>query len=292
MAAAPVILALASAFFIGLGLVLAQIGLRGIVPFAGAALSIPSSALLFICVSPFALDFGALSAHVPWTALTIFAAIGLLYPATVTLLTFEANRLLGPVVTGTFGNFTPVFAVAFAIVALGEPLRAAALGGLVVIVAGVMLMTTPRQGQASYWRSWYLMLPLAAAVIRGFVQPAIKFGLSLWQSPLAATLLGYAVSSAIVIAAARLHTGHLVAQAPARARLWFVAVGLCNGIAMLLLNAALANGPVALVSPLVATYPLATILLGAVMLGRPHVDRRLTLGVALTVAGVALLIAG
>jgi drug/metabolite transporter (DMT)-like permease len=292
MPAVPVILALASAFCIGLGLVLAQIGLRGIAPFAGAALSIPSSALLFVCIAPLALDFSAITAGgIPWTALAIFLLVGLLYPATVTLLTFEANRLLGPVVTGTLGNFTPAFAVAFALIALGEPLHLAQLGGLTVIVAGVMLMTVPRHGQPAYWRSWYLLLPLAAAMIRGFVQPAIKFGLQLWPSALAAALAGYLVSSVIVIAAAKLRTGRFVAQAPPRARLWFVAVGLCNGIALLLMYAALARGPVALVSPLIATYPLATIFLGAVILRRAHVDPLLALGVAFTVAGVALLIA-
>ncbi len=61
---------------------------------------------------------------------------------------------------------------------------------------------------------------------------------------------------------------------------------------MLLLNAALANGPVALVSPLIATYPLATFFIGALVHRRPQVDVLMALGVALTVAGVALLIAG
>jgi drug/metabolite transporter (DMT)-like permease len=41
----------------------------------------------------------------------IFALVGLLFPATVTLLTFEANRLMGPSVSGALSNLTPVFAV-------------------------------------------------------------------------------------------------------------------------------------------------------------------------------------
>ena len=55
--------------------------------------------------------------------------------------------------------------------------------------------------------------------------------------------------------------------------------------------AALARGPVALVAPLVATYPLATLMLGAVFLRRVPIGRRVALGVAVTVAGVALLLA-
>jgi drug/metabolite transporter (DMT)-like permease len=56
--------------------------------------------------------------------------------------------------------------------------------------------------------------------------------------------------------------------------------------------AALSTGPVTLVSPLVATYPLVTVGLSLLMLHKIEVSLRLALAVALTVAGVALLIAG
>jgi drug/metabolite transporter (DMT)-like permease len=56
--------------------------------------------------------------------------------------------------------------------------------------------------------------------------------------------------------------------------------------------AALAKGPVALVSPLVATYPLVTVAGSAIILGKTERSTRLASAVALTVAGVALLLAG
>jgi drug/metabolite transporter (DMT)-like permease len=54
--------------------------------------------------------------------------------------------------------------------------------------------------------------------------------------------------------------------------------------------AALARGPVAIVSPLVATYPLVTVAASA--LARHAVDNqvRVIVGTALTVAGVGLLL--
>src|SRR5205823_822424 len=142
------------------------------------------------------------------------------------------------------------------------------------------------------WRSWYLLLPLAGAALRGLVQPTIKLGLEIWPSPFAATVVSYAVSTMVVLTAMRWRSGTLITDAPLRGRLWFVGTGLCNGLAVLLMYAALANGPVALVSPLVATYPLVTVALSALMLGRSDGGMRLLLAVALTVAGVALLIAG
>ena len=281
-------LAFASAFCFGAGLVLTQLGLRDVSPLAGAAISIPSSTLLFIAAAPFVLAGGPLI----WAAVPVFAAVGLLYPGAVTLLTFAANRALGPVITSALGNLAPLFAVAFAVLMLGEPLRPAQLLGLLVTVAGVLILTIARGHGTGRWLSWALLLPLLAAALRGFVQPSIKLGLEIWPSPFAAALVGYIVSSAIVLAANRIHSGRFMTDAPRRGRVWFTVTGVFNGGAALLLYAALANGPVALVSPLVATYPLITIAGSMLILGRIQGGWRLGFGVALTVAGVALLLAG
>lgn len=288
MPAAAIALALAAAFCFGSGLILSQIGLRGIAPIAGAAIAIPASTLLLAAVAPFSLDPSGWS----WPAVAIFAAVGVLYPAVGTLITFTANRRIGPVITGTFGNFAPIFAVTLAFLFLGEPLRLAQTLGLAVIVAGVMVLTAPRGTPAIHWRTWYLALPLMASGIRGLAQPTIKYALTLWPSPIAATLIGYSVSAAIVLMVARRRTGRWVAEGPAPSKLAFVGVGVANGLAVLLLYLALARGPVTLVSPLIATFPLATIALSAIVYRRIDGGIRLIFGVALTVLGVALLIAG
>ena len=56
------------------------------------------------------------------------------------------------------------------------------------IVAGVVMLTAGRGQNAGHWRSWYLLLPLLAAAIRGFIQPVGKLGLDIWPSPFAASL--------------------------------------------------------------------------------------------------------
>ncbi len=281
-----IVLALASAVCFGLGLTLTQLGLRDVPPSAGAAISIPSSTLLFIAIAPFALAGSAPE----WTAVPIFIAVGLLFPAAVTLITFEANRRLGPVITGSLGNLAPVFAVLLAFVLLGEPLRLGQTLGLAIILAGVLGLTGPRGGQGTRWASWFLVLPLVAAALRGFVQPVVKLGLALWPSPFAAVLIGYIVSSAVVIVAMRVRTGRWRPAAPARGILWFAGVGVCNGLAVLLMYAALARGPVTLVSPLVATYPLVTVAASALFLRAVRLQMQIVFGAALTVAGVGLLL--
>jgi drug/metabolite transporter (DMT)-like permease len=54
----------------------------------------------------------------------------------------------------------------------------------------------------------------------------------------------------------------------------------------------LALGPVSLTSPVVACYPVFTMVFGAILLGRKKIDRNQGFGVLLTVVGVVLLTAG
>ena len=84
----PQVLALCASFLLGIALVLTQFGLRHMPPNRGASVSIPTSALLFSALAPFMLDWEGWD---PRGAL-IFVLVGLLFPATVTLLTFQANR--------------------------------------------------------------------------------------------------------------------------------------------------------------------------------------------------------
>lgn len=284
MAAWP--LALGAAALIGLALVLTQFGLRWLTPSLGTLVSIPVSTALLWSLAPVAYGGG-------WRldAVVVFAAIGLLFPATVTLLTFEANRRMGPATAGAVGNLAPLFAVAFAIVALGELPDAAQAAGLLAVVAGVTLLTLSRGRSSEAWPAWALALPLAAAAIRGAVQPAIKAGLELWASAYVAALVGYTVSSLVVLAIATARAGGWPRGFSRNGVGWFAAVGVANSGAVMLMYAALGQAPVSVVAPLVATYPVATLVLGALLL-RTRLSLTIGAGVAVTVVGVVLLIAG
>src|SRR5690348_6563750 len=170
-----IILALASAVGYGLGLTLTQFGLRHVPPATGAAISIPASALLFVAAVPIGLS----GTSPAWTALAMFAAVGLFFPAAATLITFAANRRLGP-----------VFTVLLAFVLLGEPLRLGQMLGAAIILAGVLVLTGPGRHAKAGWASWYVLLPLVTAALRGFIQPVVKLGLAAWPSPFAAVLVG------------------------------------------------------------------------------------------------------
>lgn len=285
---AAIIFGLGSAFFLGGGLVLTQFGLRYIHPLSGAAISVPSFTIVFLLLSPFLLH----GQSIQWNAVPIFAAVGLVFPAALTMLTFASNRALGPVATGALGNLSPLLSVAVAVVLLHEPLRALQFAGLLVAVLGVLAITVTRTDDMRDWRTWALLLPLGASAVRGIIPPIIKVGLEVWPNPIAAGLTGYIFSTLTVLAVERIRTGRIIVNAPWIGKMWFALNGICNGTGTLLLYAALGAGPVSLVAPLYATYPLFTVGMSLMFLGNVKITWRLIAGTALTVGGVVLILAG
>ncbi len=278
-------LAVLSAAGFGAALVTTHSGLKTMDAPSGAKVSIPTATVLFWLLSPL-VDLAGWQA----AAIGIFALVGLFFPAAVTLLTFEANRRLGPTVTGTVGSTAPLFAVLGAAAFLGEPLGARELSATTLIVLGSVALTSRQQAGAGERPLGDLWLPWTSAALRALAQVLSKAGLALWPNPYAAALIGYTVSSAAVWSTAIGGRG----KAPAFTRsgvAWFAATGVLNGAAVLLLYHALSAGPVYMVSPIVATYPLFTLMLSAAVLREERYSRRLLVGVALTVAGVVLLLA-
>jgi drug/metabolite transporter (DMT)-like permease len=272
-------------FGLGAGFVLTQFGLRWMPPWVGVAISIPTSTLLFWCLAPFFVDPSGGSLN----AVVLFAGIGLLFPGVAALLNFESNRLMGPNIAGALSSLTPVFAVILAIVILGERVRVPQLLALAALVIGISLMYRVHVSLSA--RSlWLMALPVASSAIRGVIQPIAKLGFAWWPNPIAAVVVSYTVSSAVLIVAALIRAGGIVPAIDYRGALWFAAVGLCNGLAVLAMYGALASGPVTIVSPLIAGYPLVTLLLSRVFLTKEVVSPQLIAGVTGVVSGVVLLL--
>lgn len=277
--------AILSALCFGTALVTGRIGLRTLDARSGAAISIPTATLLFIAAAPFALDLSAFDVRAAW----LFAAVGLFFPAIVTLLTFRSNELLGPTVTGAVSGTAPLFALLGAALVLGERVPEAAALSTVGVVAGIALLSW-RKGER--WRgafAWPLLWPIAGAAVRGLAQVAAKAGLILWASPFAASLIGYVVSSATVVGADRMRRSEKPALTKS-AITWFALTGVLNGGAVLLMYAALAGAPVWMVAPIVASYPLVTAVLSAAVLRDERLTARIVGGALLTAGAVAYLV--
>jgi uncharacterized membrane protein len=162
----------------------------------------------------------------------------------------------------------------------------------VIAVSGAVIITVTRPRDLGTWRSWALLLPLTSALVRGVVPPIVKLGLEVWPSPLWASLIGYIMSSLVVLTVQRLRTGSFAVKGSREGRLWFAVTGILNGLSALSLFAAVRNGPITLVAPLAAIYPLVTVGLSAIMLKHIAITPRIVAGTLLTVAGVALVLVG
>ena len=276
--------AFAAAAGLGAAMITTRLGLRYATPLAGAAIGVPSTTLMFWSLAPFLLDTGGFNP----TAAGIFALVGLFFPAAVTLLTYTGNQRMGPTITSSVSCTTPLFALSGAFLFLGEALTPGNILATAVIVLGMLVLTFSGDTARRNWPLWALCLPFAAAAIRALAQVLTKAGLALWASPYAAGLIGYSVSAAVILAAAR--AGGVIRCKDRRAVPWFVATGFFNGGSLFLMYYALIRGQVSMVSPIIATYPLFTLALSLLLLRHERVAPRMALGAVLTVAGVVLLL--
>lgn len=282
-----VFLSLVSAVLFGVALVIGQIGLRHLDPLEGASVSVPVACLTCLAVAPWVVDVGDATLN----GVLIFVFAGLIFPVAVTLLSLNSNRLIGPSLTGTLGNLAPLFAIGIAVLALGETPKWGQLAGVAIIVTGLVVLYAGRDSLPTGIPYWAFALPLLSALLRGLIQPLVKLGLNAWPDPLAAITIGYGVSTLVILCVVRLRRGQFAAYASPTGRVWFAGVGLSNGLSVLCLYAALARGPVALVAPLVATYPVFTLIFSRVVQRDGPLAASLVAGVVLTVAGVAVLLA-
>jgi drug/metabolite transporter (DMT)-like permease len=279
-------IALFASLFFGLGLVLTQYGLRHVSSATGAAISVPTTMLLCWLAAPWLLDTGAFNLQ----AVALFAAVGVIYPGVVTLLTFEGSRRMGPTVTGTVGSTAPFFAIIAAVLFLGERPTLLVAAAVAAIIGGVVLLTWQPASDPRQWPRRALWLPIGGAILRGVAQAVTKLGLLLWPSPFAAGFIGYTLSTAVVSSSAHLREGPAHRRLNRKGVAWFMLVGVVNGTATFSLYAALNQGNVSVVAPLVATYPLFTLLLGAFLLHNERITLPRLTGVAFTVLGVILLL--
>ena len=277
--------AILSSLCFGIALVTGRVGLRVLDARSGAAISIPSAMLLFVIAAPFALDIDGFDVR----AALLFAAVGIFFPALVTILTFRSNELLGPTITSAVSGTAPLFALVAAGLFLGERVPAQAAVSAVGVVVGVALLSWQKGGVRNVFVGWSLLWPIAGAVVRGLAQVGAKAGLLVWANPFAASLIGYVVSSATVVGADRLRQSKQQ-RLTGKGIAWFAGTGLLNGSAVLLMYAALSIAPVWTVAPIVASYPLITAAVSAAVLSDEQLSLHAAAGATITVGAIAYLV--
>lgn len=215
-----------------------------------------------------------------------FALAGLLGPGLSQTLFTLGVRDAGPARASVTVGTAPLFAVAIALVFLGEPVVAGVLAGAVLIVAGGVLLVAERD-RPTHVRRLGLAYAFGSTIVFATRDNFVRWlAVDSDVSPqLAASVtLGTGALLILVWVLARQRTIHI---APLR---YFAPAGILFGLSYVCLFEAFYRGRVTVVSPLVATESLWGVTLSAIFLRRAEVvPIRLALGATLIVTGGVLI---
>lgn len=217
-------------------------------------------------------------------AVLLFVIAGMLQPL-IRLFTYIGIYRIGVSRSGPLRSTQPLFSAAIAIAVLGEEAGWAVIVGTVLVVIGVILISRQRGQGPAFFRWYYVLFPLAGALLAGIVHPIRRYALTISNYPLFFTALMGSVSLVTLGVYLALPVANERPVWDRRALLPFFVAGLFETLGILLVIVALSLGPVVVVSPLVSTSPL-WILIGTVIFlrGIEQVSLQTALG-ALSVMG-------
>ena len=281
----PVLLSLLSAFLFALGAQFQSLGLVHMDSRSGAAITISTSAMLYLLVSPFFLNLE----YFLEPAILIFVLVGLFRPAVSANLALAGLKFLGPTLSSTLTSTAPLFAVGLGIFFLDEVLNFSIAIGTLVIVLAIMMLAKKDGKISSNWPLWALALPIGAAAIRALAHVLTKVGMEEIPDAYLAGLIGFVVSAIVtlIIHKSRRVSSTISLKNPGTK--WCIGASAWFSLAVLSLNTALYNGQVIQVIPIVAASPIFTLLLSIGIFRQEVITKRIVLAVFMVVPAVMLI---
>ncbi len=286
----PELVALVAAAMYAVSFIVARRGLRYSTPATVTTFSMVFQAAIF-SVAVAIRGMPAFS----WTAVALMVAAGSLQPF-VRQLTYRGMQTIGAARSGSLRATHPFWAGIIAISLLGEELTLPVFLGNVTVVAGIAAISSEgaraTEATADSPR-WYVLVPLAAAVMAGIAFPLRRAALTLTPEPVFFTAVTGTVGLAL-LGITQVVPGLAQRYVWDRRAFWpFVAAGLFEGVSAGGILYALNAGEVIVIAPITATLPM-WILLGTVIFLRDmeRVTRSTVLGTVLVVTGIILVSVG
>ncbi|ELY58928.1 DMT family transporter [Natronolimnohabitans innermongolicus] len=224
-----------------------------------------------------------------------FGAAGLAGMFVARLLTFKSVEEIGANLSSPVIASNVFFATVFAIVFLEERLTALHLAGIVLVVAGIAVVSwetaADSSGETSLRETGALLaVPLAAAAAIGIEPIFISIGLAA-GTPTLPGIVVMATTATVAFVGYLRWTGSLRSIPLRRASTgWFVAGGVSTTVAFVAYFAALEVAPVVVVMPLLQLTPLIVVVCSALFLPRrlERVTWRVGAAALVVVAGATL----
>lgn len=204
---------------------------------------------------------------------------------------FGGIRRVGASINSAGISSRPLFATALAFLLLGEVVPVQVVGGIVVLVIGLVVLSLSGGGDIRGWKAWELLFPLSAAGTFALADVLRRYGLTTTSAtPLQGVALNETAGGLLLAAYILTFQREAMRDISRRTYGYFLASGLLNATSLLLFFVALSLGPVAIASSLVATTPLFTAAFAYFLLGDlERITKGLIVGVVLVVVGAVVI---
>lgn len=224
--------------------------------------------------------------QVALTAVVLIAITGVLQTG-MRLWHYTGIEKVGTSRAVTLRSTHPIFSVVIGVTILQEQVTPEILLGTFLVVAGIVTTSWRVEEQISTFRWQHLLFPMVTALITGIVHPIRRAAMLISDEP----LFFAAVVGPISLLC---FTGTLTFPAMRGRIVWnpksllsFISAGVFETLAVLFMLNAFVTGPVVLVSPIAATSPIWTLLMGVVFLrDLERINRYAVIGTLCVVIGV------
>jgi DME family drug/metabolite transporter len=291
-----VVFSLLSAASLANGAVAGRAGMQGVHPIAviGVALVV---GFIGVAIAALALSPSDLF-YVPRSALLWIVVFGVVQFAVGRTSAYTGLSIIGASRVALFISTQVPFAAFFAIAFTGESLGILVAVGTVAVMLGLLLssgdsLTTGWRTDRRYFIG--CLAGLTAGAATGGSTVLAKQAVSVYDSPLTITVLGMLAAMFIVVPVVTI----IASRNPAvRAFDWrsmgFIFMsGLSTTVSIVAQLFAVQRADVLIVAPILATFPLWTLLLSHIFISRlEQITLRLTIGAIVTVAGVIAVVLG
>ena len=220
-------------------------------------------------------------------AVILFIIVGILQLGT-RLFAYTGVAKIGASRSSTLQATSPLVSTVIALTILQEEAGFAVLMGTLLVVIGIILISWRPEKQILNYRWWHILLPLTAALFTGVNHPIRRYALQISNQPVFLAALMRITSLTCI-------SGYLTlpgaTQRPnwnRRALIPLLSTGIFETLGIITVIYALSVGPVVVVAPVAATYPL-WVLLGTVVFSRDleQINVRIFISALCVMAGTA-----
>ena len=227
---------------------------------------------------------GGIPAAAP-IAIGLICIVGI-FQLGVRLLAYTGVLKIGASRSSALQSISPLVSATIAIAVLGETTTPPIVGGTFMVIAGVVLVSWKTEREIAGFRWRHLLLPIGAACLTGLNHPMRRYALGLSNEPLFfSALMGFVSLTGFLI-----YMGFSPTKEPL---VWnrqairpFLSTGIFETFSLVLIITAISIGPVVVVAPIAASYPVWALIGAKLFLGDVEkIALKTVIGILSVVAG-------